>query len=94
MTSANDFTHLFGVPDLDLASLAERTPSVRLGEGRPDAYAPQASDEMTASARPHALGSFLGTALLIALSQQGLLMQNRAQQRIVDLDVPIIADEA
>ena len=57
-------------------------------------HAPQASDEMTASARPHALGSFLATAPLIALSQQGLLMQNRAQQRIVDLDVPIIADEA
>jgi hypothetical protein len=41
---------------------------------------PKASDEMTASARPHALGSFFSAALLISLSQQGLLMQNRAQQ--------------
>src|ERR1700737_1157945 len=42
-----------------------------------------------------ALGPFLcETVLLVALSQQRLLMQNRAQQRIVDLDMPVVADEA
>src|ERR1700737_3723677 len=42
-----------------------------------------------------ALGPFLcETVLLVALSQQRLLMQNRAQQRSVDLDMPVVADEA
>ena len=43
---------------------------------------PKASEEMTASLRPHALGPSLGTVPLVALSQHRRLVQHRTQQRV------------
>lgn len=60
--------------------LSERMSVAQLGKDDRMQTPPKASEEMTASLRPHALGPSLGTVPLVALSQHRLLVQHRTQQ--------------